>query len=352
MTPDWIDAPVAPGDAEATAAARRRQRERLKPPGSLGALEGVAIRLAGLQGSTSPRLDTIAISVFCGDHGVVAEGVSAYPASITRTMAARFTAGGTAIGVLARELGAALEAVDTGMLEPAPAEAGVIDARAGAGAANWARTAAMTPDQCAHALQSGREAAERARTSGAEAFLGGEMGIGNSATATALACVLLERSPAALAGPGAGLDDDGVRHKAAVIERGLARHGRSLGPLDALAALGGFEIAALAGAYVASAQRRLPILVDGFIASVAALVAQRLAPGVGQWLIATHRSAEPGHDAVLAALGAEPLLDLGMRLGEGSGAAVAVPLMRSACALHREMASLADAGIAAEPDPP
>jgi len=351
MRPDWLDMPVESVDGEAAAAARQRQCERLKPPGSLGALEHVPIRLAGLQGTATPRLDAIAISIFCGDHGIVAEGVSAYPPSITRIMAARFTAGGTAIGVLARELGAVLEAVDTGMIEPAPSEAGVIDARAGAGTGNWVGTAAMTPDQAARALQSGREAAERARGYGAQAFLGGEMGIGNTTTATALACVLLERSPVELAGPGAGLDDAGVRHKARLIERGLARHGRVLGPLEALSAVGGFEIAALAGAHVAAAQRGLPILVDGFIASVAALVAQRLAPAVGDWLVVTHRSAEPGHDAVLAALAATPLLDLGMRLGEGSGAAMAVPLMRSACTLHRDMASLADAGIADEPGP-
>lgn len=352
MSPDWVDAPVAPVDSEAAAAARQRQRERLKPPGSLGLLECAAVRLAGMQGTAIPRLDPIAITIFCGDHGVVAEGVSAYPSSLTRTMAARFTAGGTAIGVMARELGAVLEAVDTGMFEAAPPESEVIDVRAGAGTGNWARTAAMTPDQCSRAMQSGREAAERARAYGAQAFLPGEMGIGNTATATALACLLLERSPAALAGPGAGLDDAGVRHKAAVIEQGLARHGRGLGPMDAVVAVGGFEIAALAGAYIAAAQQGLPILLDGFIASVGALVAQRLKPGVGQWLVATHRSAEPGHAAVLAALGTEPMLELGMRLGEGGGAAVAVPLMRSACTLHREMVSLADAAIAAEPGPP
>lgn len=215
------------------------------------------------------------------------------------------------------------------------------------GTANLATAAAMSEEQLQAALSAGRDAVQRA--AGAELFIGGEMGIGNTTAAAAVACALLDLAPEVLAGPGTGLDADGLRHKVAVLHRALQRHRDTVAeadqPLPVLASLGGFEVAALAGAFLAAAQTRIPVLVDGFIASVAALAATRLQPGLAEWLHFAHQSAEPGHARVLAALDADPLLRLNMRLGEGSGAAAAVPLLRQACALHNEMASFQDAGI-------
>lgn len=348
MHPDWLEVPCAPIDAQAQQRATERQNNLTKPPGSLGRLEDVAVRLAGWQGTRNPSVDKVRIAVFAGDHGVTAEGVSAFPQSVTVEMVRNFDAGGAAISVLARALGANLEVVNVGTVsDPGPLE-GVLDARVAAGTANIAAEPAMTAQQLARALAVGRHAAERAVNAGDHLFIGGEMGIGNTTVAAALACALLELPPAVLAGPGTGLNPKGVQHKTRVIERALAQHAPSCtDPLETLRRLGGLEIAALAGAFIACAQMGLPILVDGFIATVAALTAQRLRPGARQWMLFAHRSAEPGHLAILAALEAEPLLDLGMRLGEGSGAAVAVPLLRSACVLHNEMATFSEAAVSA-----
>jgi nicotinate-nucleotide--dimethylbenzimidazole phosphoribosyltransferase len=253
--------------------------------------------------------------------------------------------------VLARQLGADLELINLGTVTPVPPHPKIRDAVIGAGTANLSREPAMTEPQLARALAVGRDAVGRAGAGGARLFIGGEMGIGNTTAAAALACALLNQPAAALAGPGTGLDDAGIARKCGVIEQALARHRQALaGPTAALACLGGFEIAALTGAYIACAQQGLPVLVDGFISSAAALAAVRLCPGSGLWLLLSHASAEPGHRHLVAALtqaGTEaPLLDLGLRLGEGSGAAVAVPLLRPACALHGEMATFKDAGVA------
>ncbi len=345
MMPDWLQRPVAPLHEEARQAAAERQTMLTKPPGALGRLERLAIDLAAMQGRPLPRLERIRITVFAADHGVAAEGVSAFPQAVTAEMVRNFARGGAAISVLARQLGAELEVVDLGTvteLEPLP---GVVSERLGPGSANLAREAAMSEAQLAAALDAGRAALERALASGCDLFIGGEMGIGNTTAASAVACALLKVAPEALAGPGTGLDADGVRRKARVIARALELHGSDGEPLELLRRLGGFEIAALTGAFTAAAQRGVPVLVDGFIATAAALVAVRREPRVGQWLLFSHASAEPGHAALVEALGAEPLLDLGMRLGEGSGAAVAATLLRSACALHNEMATFAEAGV-------
>lgn len=335
-------------DRAARAQAEARQAELTKPPGSLGRLEELAVRLAGLQGSAEPCVDRVQIVVFAADHGVAAEGVSAFPSSVTLEMVRNFARGGAAINVLARAIGAALEVVNLGTVgDPGPL-AGVIDGRLGPGTHNFTQTPAMSPEQCRDAMQAGRDAAERARQAGQQLFIGGEMGIGNSTAACAIACVLLDLPPERLAGPGAGLDPAGVRRKTAVIRRAMALHqSRSSDPVELLRRLGGFEIAALVGAYLRCAQQGLPVLVDGYIASVAALTVARLCPPALDWFLFAHTSAEPGHRAVLAAMHAEPLLELGMRLGEGSGAATAVPLLRLACALHNGMATFADAGVSA-----
>lgn len=347
MSSEWLmDAAAIPSEA-ATKDAAARQVELTKPPGSLGRLEQVAIRLAGMQGEVKPSLEHIHISVFAADHGVAAEGVSAFPQEVTVAMIANFAQGGAAISVLAKSLDATLEVVDVGAASEPPALPGVISARAGNGTANLAKEAAMSEAQLDCALQAGREAVKRAQSAGAQLFIGGEMGIANTTAATAIACALLQRPAAELTGPGTGISADGVTHKAQVIEQALALHRDKMGSaLEILRCVGGFEIAALCGAYIAAAQSGLPVLVDGFISSSAALMALRINPAIAPWLMLSHASAEPGHAAMVEAIGEQPLLDLGMRLGEGSGAASCVPLLRLACELHGKMATFAEAGVA------
>lgn len=346
MNVNWVRQPAASIDHDAADRARARQAQLTKPEGALGRLEVIAARLAGMQGTEGPRVDRVHVAVFAADHGVAVEAVSAYPRSVTRQMVANFAAGGAAVNVLARELGAQLEIVDVGTLEGSAA-AGVLESRCGTGTANLACAPAMRAEQLEAALDAGRAAAERARAADAELFVGGEMGIGNTTSAAALGAALLRLAPAPLVGPGSGLDGAGVRRKLAVVTRALALHGHALhDPMQALRRLGGFEIAALAGAFVACARAGIPLLIDGFIASVAALVAARVCRGAGDWMLFAHRSSEPGHAHVLEALGVTPLLDLGMRLGEGSGALLALPILRLACALHTGMATFEEAGVA------
>ncbi|MEI2454095.1 MULTISPECIES: nicotinate-nucleotide--dimethylbenzimidazole phosphoribosyltransferase [Lysobacter] len=348
----WWRRACAQPQNEAQTQAQARQGQLTKPPGSLGRLEEVAIRLAGLQGTPTPAVDRVWISVFAADHGVAAEGVSAFPQAVTGEMLRNFAGGGAAIAVLARALGAHLDVVDLGTVnDPGPIQ-GVRRWLIAPCSANFCERAAMTPAQLQAALAAGADSVRRAREHGAQLFVGGEMGIANTTAAAALACALLGRAPAELAGAGTGLDAHGIAHKVAVIERALALHASAAGPGDAQAVaaerlrrLGGFEIAALTGAYLAAAQAGLAVLVDGFIASVAALAARALNPGCEPWLLYAHRSQERGHAAVLDALQAHPLLDLGMRLGEASGAAVAVPLLRLSCALHGGMATFVQAGV-------
>ncbi|EKF75511.1 nicotinate-nucleotide-dimethylbenzimidazole phosphoribosyltransferase [Alcanivorax hongdengensis A-11-3] len=342
--PAWQQ-PIRPPSQPHRQRALARQVLLTKPPGSLGQLESVAVTLAALQHSDSPDVDPIRIAVFAADHGVCDEGISAFPQAVTGQMIANFAAGGAAISVLARQLQAGLEVINLGTVTPAPLSDGVIDAAIAPGTANLARQPAMTSPQLQAALATGDRAAARAAEAGSRLFIGGEMGIGNTTSASAMACALLEQPPTALTGPGTGLDADGVAHKIAVIEQALQRHGQDREPLAVLGSLGGFEIAALAGAFIGCAVRGIPVLVDGFIVSVAALAAVRLRPELHDWLLFAHHSLEPGHMAVLTALDARPLLALHMRLGEGSGAAVAAPLLRSACALHNQMATFADAGV-------
>jgi len=343
----WLANPCpAPSHAAATAA-RLRQDQLTKPRGALGRLESLAIHLAALQDSPSPRVDPVQICLFAGDHGVAAEAVSAYPQSVTVAMVRNIAGGGAAISVLARALGAGLEVIDCGTLGDLREVPGVRCEGLGPGTANLAQGPAMTRGQVAGALGIGRAAAARAAGQGVRLLIGGEMGIGNTTAAAALACALLGLPDTDLVGPGTGLDGAGVRHKAQVVARALALHARGQSdPLVLLERLGGFEIAALVGCYLACGQGRIVVLVDGFIATAAALCACRINPGLRDWLLFSHGSAEPGHRGLLAALDAEPLLDLGMRLGEGTGAAVALPLVRLACELHNTMATFAEAGVA------
>ncbi len=348
----WLQQAAKPLDETARAAAIARQGQLTKPPGALGRLEGLAIQLAAMQGREQPQVEQVSIGVFAGDHGVAVEGVSAFPQAVTAEMVKNFARGGAAICVAAKHLGATLEVVNLGTAFDTGELPGVRQCNLGRGTANFAQGAAMSASQLGAALQAGRDSAVRAQQQGAQLYIGGEMGIANTTSAAALACALLGLSPQQLAGPGTGLDQAGVRHKAEVIARALELHGYLPSPasggegaLEALRRLGGFEIAALTGAFIGCAHRGIPVLVDGYIASAAALIAVRLNPGVADWLLYAHHSAEPGHTLLLQALKAEPLLNLGMRLGEGSGAAVAVPLIRMACALHSGMATFAEAGV-------
>lgn len=345
----WLEA-CRPVDQVACDQALARQQQLTKPAGSLGRLEQIAVQLAGLQGQLKPRLDQVHIAIFAGDHGVVAEGISAYPQAVTGQMLQNFVNGGAAISVLARQLNAQLEVVDLGTIDPHLDLPGVRHLRVGPGTANFAQAPAMTWKQGLQALQGGRDSALRAAASGAQLFIGGEMGIGNTTAASALACALLGCPASELSGPGTGLNTDGVRHKAAVIERALTLHADlPTDPVHRLFCFGGFEIAALVGAYLGCAQAGIAVLVDGFICSVAALLAVRINPDCRDWLLFGHCGAEPGHRRLLAELEAEPVLALGLRLGEGSGAALAVPVLRLACDLHGQMATFAEAAVADRP---
>ena len=343
---DWLKNPAKPLNEAARNAAIARQQQLTKPPGALGQLETLAIQLAAMQGREKPQLDKVFISVFAGDHGVAEENVSAFPQLVTAEMVKNFARGGAAICVLARQLDAKLEVVNLGTAFDTGNLPGVLQCNIGKGTSNFAKQPAMSETQLAAAMQAGRDSVEHAASLGTQLYIGGDMGIANTTSAAALACALLQHTPQQLAGPGTGLDANGVQHKAAVIARALALHADHLNePLEILRRLGGFEIAALVGAYISCSQRGITVLVDGYITSAAALIAVRINPEISPWLIYSHRSAEPGHILMLNALQAETLLQLGMRLGEGSGAGVAVPLLRLACALHNEMATFAEASV-------
>jgi nicotinate-nucleotide--dimethylbenzimidazole phosphoribosyltransferase len=342
--PTSWSSPLPQPEAEYIRRATARQDQLTKPRGSLGLLEQLAIQMAGLQATDRPATHPACITIFAADHGVCEEGVSAYPQAVTAQMIANFATGGAAISVLARQWNASLDVVNLGTVGAVAEGPGIHNECIAPCTANLAAREAMSEEQLEAALNAGDRAAERAYQSGCRVFIGGEMGIGNTTSATAIACVLLKQPPETLTGPGTGLDAKGVAHKQQVISRALARHGKDDSPYRVLQSLGGFEIAALTGAILGCAARRIPVLIDGFIVSVAALVALTQQPSVRPWLFFGHQS-EPGHQAVLEALDARSLLALGMRLGEGSGAAVALPLLQSACALHSSMASFDEAGV-------
>jgi nicotinate-nucleotide--dimethylbenzimidazole phosphoribosyltransferase len=322
------------------AAIRAALDARAKPPGSLGRLEDLACRLAAIRGTAEPgRLDPV-IVVCAADHGIAEEGVSAYPQDVTAHMLRAFAGGQAAICVLAREARARLVVADLGVREPVP---GVLDRRIRAGTANAARGPAMTREEAERAIAAGMGLADDA-VAGSRAHpvvALGEMGIGNTTAASAVTACLLGAEPAVVCGRGTGVDDAGLERKVAAVRRALTVNRPSPSdPLGVLAAVGGLEIAALAGVVLGCTARRTPVLVDGFITAAAALVAVRLEPRCAGVLIASHRSPEPGHAVILEALELDPLLDLGLRLGEGSGAALALPLVAAALAILSDMATL------------
>jgi len=317
--------------------ARRAYDAKTKPRGSLGRLEELGCRIAGIRGFLPRRLEAVVV-VAAGDHGVAVEGVSAYPAEVTRQMVANFAAGGAAINVLARRAGARLIVVDAGVREPFDHEL-VRPVRIGPGTANIAAGPAMSSAQAERAMLAGRELVGELEDVDVVGI--GEMGIGNTTSASALTAAILGVDPELVCGRGTGLDDEGLARKIATVRQALAANAGS----DPLAALGGFEIAFLAGVVLACEQRRIAVLLDGFITAAAALAATCVSPSASAVMIASHRSPEPGHALVLERLGLEPLLDLGLRLGEGSGAALALPLLHASIAILDEMATFADAGV-------
>jgi nicotinate-nucleotide--dimethylbenzimidazole phosphoribosyltransferase len=346
MLSEWIFGKCPDSSADCRDAARARQDQLTKPRGALGRLETLAIELAGLQQTERPGAERAPIVVFAGDHGIVAQGVSAYPQEVTIAMLANFARGGAAISVLARELGSSLEVVDAGTLADRPMP-GIITDKPRRGSRDFSREAALKSVELAFAFDCGRRAVERAVTIEPDILILGEMGIGNTTSATAIAAALLQTPAETIAGSGTGLDSAGRAHKARIINAALARHHLASGasPERILCVVGGLELAAISGAIIAAAQRRIPVLVDGFIVSAAALAAARLNSSCRPYLIFSHRSAEQGHRLVLDALDARPLLDLDLRLGEGSGAALALPILRLACALHNGMATFAQAAV-------
>lgn len=345
----WWQVAAAPLNDSSRQAAIERQNQLTKPPGALGQLEQLAVELAAMQHQEKPRVTQPQLIVFAGDHGVVAQGVSAFPQSVTIAMLANFVTGGAAVSVLAKLQGIGLGVVNCGTATPCSEMAGVIHCPVMAGTQDFSEQAAMTETQALACLSIGAQQIERLKAAGCDLFIAGEMGIGNTSAASAMAAALLELEVAQLVGPGTGVQGAALQHKQQVLSKSVARAKPLLhNPLQVLVQLGGLEIGAMAGAYLRAAQLGIPVLVDGFIASTAALLAVHLNPSVRGWLLFGHQSAEPGHQLVLTALNARPLLQLDMRLGEGSGAASAYALVQQALAIHSQMATFAEAQIAGQ----
>jgi nicotinate-nucleotide--dimethylbenzimidazole phosphoribosyltransferase len=331
-------------DPAAAAAAQRELDRKTKPRRSLGELETLVCRIASIRRTVQLGAPRAALVVAAGDHGVTSEGVSAYPREVTRQMLANFVAGNAAINVLAREFGTAFYLIDAGVA--GPPTVGVRSLRLGRGTANLAAGPAMSREQAGAAIEAGISTAKQLVRDGFDVLAVGDMGIGNTTSASALCAALLPAPPEAVCGRGTGIDEETLAHKIDVVRRALERHAPDLtDPIDVLAALGGFEIAVLTGVCLGAAAASVPVVLDGFVTGAAALVAARAQPLAADYMIASHRSPEPGHALVLADLELRPLLDLGLRLGEGSGAALALPLVRGALALLSDMATFDEARV-------
>ena len=347
---NWLNDAIATPCEQSLQTALAQQQQLTKPPGSLGQLEQVATTLASLQATPSPSVEHIHITIFAADHGIAAQGVSAFPQAVTAEMVKNFAHGGAAIAVLARHLNAKLQVCNVGTVNALEAIDGVLDCRLGDGSHDFSQQAAMSEQQLEQALAVGKRQIDQAYEAGCDLFIGGEMGIANTTSATALACALLQLPVSELIGTGTGIDQNTLQHKQNIIEQALQLHQltQPTNPLECLRLVGGFEIAALTGAYLRAAQLGIPVLLDGFIASVAALVALRFQPSISPWFLLGHQSTELGHKMVVQALDKTPLLQLQMRLGEASGAACAVPVLQLACALHNEMATFDSAGVSTQ----
>lgn len=327
-------------------AARARQNILTKPQSSLGRLEELSIQLAGITGKSIPVIRDKVIITMAGDHGVVTEGVSAYPQEVTPQMVLNFLAGGAAINVLARHIGARVVIIDMGIAIDVPESDGLIVKKVAYGTANMSKGPAMTRAQAEESIQSGIEIALAEISRGADIIGTGDMGIGNTTPSAAIACVLTKKHPKEIAGRGTGVDYQGLNQKISTIERALdVNKPNANDGLDVLAKVGGFEIGGLAGVMLGAASKNIPVMVDGFISTAAAMVAASLAPQCKDYLIAAHRSKENGHGVMLEWLGLKPLLDLDMRLGEGTGSALGISIAEAACKILNEMATFDEAGV-------
>ena len=339
-------------DGAAEERARRRLDALTKPPGSLGRLEDLLVGLCAIQGRCPPSLRHPVIFTLAGDHGVVGQGVSAYPQVVTAQMVENFLNGGAAVNVLARLAGARVVVADLGVAAALPVHPALRRRPVDTGTQDMTRGPAMTSAQAWQAVEAGIALVDEERGRGVDLVATGEMGIGNTTAASALVAALTGAPPDRVTGPGTGVDGEGRRRKIKAVCRALeVNRPDPANPLETLAKLGGFEIAGLVGVILAGAVHRLPVVLDGFIAGAAALVAVRLKPDIREALIAAHRSSEPGHTIVLDTLGLEPYLDLHMRLGGGTGAALCISLARAACAIFTEMATFKSAGVSDRADP-
>lgn len=348
---DFADVP--PLDGRAGAAARRRQDLLTKPHGALGRLEDLSVWVASCQGDCPPKqFERVRIVVFAGDHGVASEGVSAYPPEVTAQMVTNIEAGGAAINILAEAAGATVRVVDMAVdRDESPDDvARMFRVRRSSG--NIAVEDALHLDEAIAAIEAGRRIADDEVDAGADFLIAGDMGIGNTTAATTLIAALIGTEPVAAVGRGTGIDDAAWSRKTAAVRDALYRsRDRRDDPIALLAACGGADLAAMAGFCAQSAVRRTPLLLDGVVVTAAALVADRMAPGARSWWRAGHRSPEPAHTLALAELGLEPIIDLGLRLGEGTGAAVALPILRAAVSLLASMATFTEAGVSQRPGP-
>ena len=317
-----------------------------KPPGSLGVLEHIASKIAGMTGEVKPKLPKKTCILMAGDHGVVAEGVSAFPQEVTPQMVQNFLTGGAAMNVLARHVGADLVVVDVGVAADLPDHPLLRKMKVAYGTANMAKGPAMTREQAVAAIEVGITIADECVAAGTGLFGTGEMGIGNTTASSAITAFYHDGNVATVCGRGTGVDNERLTHKIQVIEKAIAvNHPDHNDAIDVLAKLGGFEIAGMAGVMLAAAAHRVPVLVDGFISSAAALIAAKLHPSVNDYMLASHLSEEPGHKAALNLLHLKPFLQMNMRLGEGTGAALAMPMVEAAIKIVHEMASFTDAGV-------
>ena len=336
---------IRPLDRQAMEETAQRLDRLTKPPGSLGRLEALAVQLAGIAGRTVTEPSKKAIVVMAGDHGVCAEGVSAFPQEVTAQMVGNFLAGGAAINVLARQTGAEVVLVDMGVKSELSHER-LLSRKVRAGTANMAREAAMSREEAVRAIEAGIEVAEQLAARGVGLLATGEMGIGNTTPSAAMLAVFADLDPMEVAGRGTGLTDEGVKRKVETIRLAIQTNRPDRDdPLDVIGKVGGLEIAGLAGLILGAAARQVPVVIDGFISTVAALAAVKLAPQARDYLIPSHLSEERGHRLALRELGLEPMLHLQMRLGEGSGAALAFPLVDAACNVIAQMATFDSAGI-------
>lgn len=337
---------IGPLDGKAMEEARKRQDTLTKPPGSLGRLEELSIKIAGITGKLNPDLRKKVIFTFAGDHGVVEEGVSAYPSDVTAQMVLNFINGGAGINVLARHAGARVVVADLGVDYDFGQMDGLVNGKVARGTKNFTKGPAMAKDEAVRAIESGIRIFEAEMEKGLDIIGTGDMGIGNTTSSSAISAVLCRQEVEIVTGRGTGIDDDGWKAKVKAIKKAIQVNNPDQDdPLDVLAKLGGFEIGGLIGVILAASAHRVPVMVDGFISTAAALIAGKMAPGAVEYMISAHRSYEVGHKFMLDELGLEPLLSLDMRLGEGTGAALGMTIVEAAVKILNEMATFQEAGV-------